>query len=148
MIPVKLTISGFLSYQEPAEIDFTGLHVACITGRNGAGKSTMLDAMTWALFGEARKNDDSLINDYAPDQTAKVDFEFRYENASYLARRQKTRGKSTVAEFYIRNEESSSWKALTEKRVADTNKRISDTLHLDYRTLDRKSTRLNSSHAT
>ena len=134
MIPVRLTISGFLSYQEPAEIDFTGLHVACITGRNGAGKSTMLDAMTWALFGEARKNDDSLINDYAPDQTAKVDFEFRYENASYLARRQKTRGKSTVAEFYIRNEESGSWKALTEKRVADTNKRISDTLHLDYRT--------------
>ena len=75
MIPIRLTISGFLSYREPAEIDFTGLHVACITGRNGAGKSTMLDAMTWALFGEARKNDDSVINDNAPDQTAKVDFD-------------------------------------------------------------------------
>ena len=134
MIPVKLTISGFLSYREPAEIDFTGLHVACITGRNGAGKSTMLDAMTWALFGEARKNDDSVINDNAPDQTAKVDFEFRYENASYLARRQKTRGKSTIAEFFIRSEDGSAWKALTEKRVADTNKRICDILHLDYRT--------------
>lgn len=134
MIPIRLTISGFLSYREPAEIDFTGLHVACITGRNGAGKSTMLDAMTWALFGEARKNDDSVINDYAPDQTAKVEFEFRYENASYLARRQKTRGKSTVAEFYIRSEDGSTWKSLTEKRAADTNKRICDTLHLDYKT--------------
>ncbi len=134
MIPVKLTISGFLSYREPAEIDFTGIHVACITGRNGAGKSTMLDAMTWALFGEARKNDDSVINDYAPDQTAKVDFEFRYENASYLARRQKTRGKSTIAEFFIRSEDGSTWRSLSEKRVADTNKRICDILHLDYRT--------------
>lgn len=134
MIPIRLTISGFLSYREPAEIDFTGLHVACITGRNGAGKSTMLDAMTWALFGEARKNDDSVINDNAPDQTAKVDFEFRYENASYLARRQKTRGKSTVAEFFIRSKDGNAWKSLTEKRVADTNKRICDILHLDYRT--------------
>lgn len=134
MIPVRLTISGFLSYREPAEIDFTGIHVACITGRNGAGKSTMLDAMTWALFGEARRNDDSVINDYAPDNTAKVDFEFRYENASYLARRQKSRGKSTIAEFYIRSEDGSTWKALTEKKAADTNKRICETLHLDYKT--------------
>ena len=67
MIPIRLTVSGFLSYQEPAEIDFTGIHVACISGQNGAGKSTMLDAMTWALFGEARRNDDSIINDAAVD---------------------------------------------------------------------------------
>ena len=134
MIPVRLTISGFLSYQEPAEIDFTGLHVACITGRNGAGKSTMLDAMTWALFGEARKNDDSVINDSVPDRTAKVDFEFRYENAFYLVRRQKTKGKSTVLEFYIRNGDSGPWKPLTEKKLADTNRRICETLRMDYKT--------------
>lgn len=134
MIPVRLTISGFLSYQEPAVIDFTGLHVACITGRNGAGKSTMLDAMTWALFGEARKNDDSVINDSVTDQTAKVDFEFRYENASYLVRRQKTKGKSTILEFYIRSSESGPWKPLTEKKLADTNRRICDTLRMDYKT--------------
>ena len=68
MIPVRLTISGFLSYQEPSELDFTGIHVACISGRNGAGKSAMLDAMTWALFGEARKSDDSVINDAVEKQ--------------------------------------------------------------------------------
>ena len=52
MIPLRLTISGFLSYQEAAELDFSGIHVACISGRNGAGKSAMLDAITWALFVE------------------------------------------------------------------------------------------------
>ena len=133
MIPVKLTISGFLSYKEPAEIDFTGLHVACITGRNGAGKSAMLDAMTWVLFGEARKNDDSVINDLVQDQTARVDFEFRYENAVYLVRRHKKKGKSTVVEFYIRSEDGT-WKSLTEKKGTDTNRRICDTLHMDYKT--------------
>jgi exonuclease SbcC len=61
MIPRSIKISGFLSYQEDVEIDFTSIHVACITGQNGAGKSAMLDAMTWALFGEARKNDESVI---------------------------------------------------------------------------------------
>ena len=134
MIPVRLTISGFLSYQEPAELDFTGLHVACISGRNGAGKSAMLDAITWALFGEARKSDDSIINNSAPENTAKVDFEFRYEDADYLVRRQKTKGKSTVAEFFIRGADGESWKALTGKKVADTNKRICSTLRMDYKT--------------
>ena len=134
MIPVKLTISGFLSYKETAEIDFTGLHVACITGRNGAGKSTMLDAMTWALFGEARKSDDSIINNQAENKTAKVDFEFLYENTAYRVCRSKKAGKPTTAAFYIQAEDGKSWKTLSEKKVIETNKRICDTLHMDYKT--------------
>jgi len=134
MIPVKLTISGFLSYQEPAELDFTGLHVACISGRNGAGKSAMLDAMTWALFGEARKSDDSIVNDMVESKTAKVDFEFIYEGTNYLVRRQKTKGKPTVVEFLIRGADGESWKPLSEKRVSDTNKRICSILRMDYKT--------------
>lgn len=134
MIPVRLTISGFLSYQETQELDFSALHIACISGRNGAGKSAMLDAITWALFGEARKSDDSIINDATSENTAKVEFEFDYEGANYLVRRQKTRGKSTIAEFYVRGADGTSWKALTEKRVADTNRRICATLHMDYKT--------------
>lgn len=134
MIPEKLTISGFLSYQEPTEIDFSGLHVACITGQNGAGKSAMLDAITWALFGEARRSDDSVINDVVENKTAKVDFEFIYEDTAYRVSRQKTRGKSTIAELFVLDPLSGSWKAMTEKRVTDTNKKIRDTLHMDYKT--------------
>ena len=55
MIPIRLTISGFLSYREKAEIDFTTFDLACISGPNGAGKSSLLDAITWALFGQARR---------------------------------------------------------------------------------------------
>ena len=62
MIPIRLSISGFLSYREPVEIDFTTFDLACIAGPNGAGKSSLLDAITWALFGQARKRDDSVIN--------------------------------------------------------------------------------------
>ena len=62
MIPLKLHIAGFLSYHQPVELDFTGFDLACISGQNGAGKSSLLDAITWALFGQARKRDNSVIN--------------------------------------------------------------------------------------
>ena len=62
MIPLQLTLSGFLSYRDRVELDFTGFDLACIAGSNGAGKSSLLDAITWSLFGQARKRDDSLIN--------------------------------------------------------------------------------------
>ena len=58
MIPVKLKIEGFLSYRKPVELDFSGFDLACISGQNGAGKSSVLDAITWALFGQARKRDE------------------------------------------------------------------------------------------
>ncbi|MGB9639509.1 MAG: AAA family ATPase, partial [Anaerolineales bacterium] len=57
MIPLYLTIAGFLSYRQPTDIDFSQFDLACISGANGAGKSTILDAITWALFGKARKED-------------------------------------------------------------------------------------------
>ncbi|MCX6067846.1 MAG: AAA family ATPase [Chloroflexi bacterium] len=43
MIPLRLKISGFLSYLDPVEVDFTTFELACISGHNGAGKSSLLD---------------------------------------------------------------------------------------------------------
>ncbi|RPJ44735.1 MAG: hypothetical protein EHM21_09955, partial [Chloroflexi bacterium] len=81
MIPIRLHLSGFLSYQDPVELDFTAFELACISGSNGAGKSSLLDAMTWALFGRARRRDDALINSHA--QVAEVILDFRYEDNLY-----------------------------------------------------------------
>ncbi|MCJ7715356.1 MAG: AAA family ATPase, partial [Anaerolineales bacterium] len=62
MIPISISMEGFLSYKELVEIDFTSFDLACISGENGAGKSSILDGITWALFGKARKHDESIIN--------------------------------------------------------------------------------------
>src|SRR5512147_3270420 len=85
MIPLRLRIVGFLSYREPVEIDFSSFDLACISGHNGAGKSSLLDAMTWSLFGQARRRDDTVINSHAT--TAEVSFEFRYEGNLYRVTR-------------------------------------------------------------
>jgi len=140
MIPVTLSIKGFLSYLEPVEIDFLGFDLACISGPNGAGKSSLLDAITWALFGQARKRDDSLINTRAT--TAEVSFIFEYESNTYRVQRIKSRQKPVMLEFQIMAgvKEANDipgethWKALTERTLRETDARIQQTLRLDYET--------------
>jgi DNA repair protein SbcC/Rad50 len=131
MIPLKLCISGFLSYRDPVELDFEGFNLACISGQNGAGKSSLLDAMTWALFGEARgKDKDALIN--LGSKTAEVSLTFRYEENTYRVQRSVPRGKTTVLEFQILDDNQ--WRPLTEKSTRETQSRIEQTLRLDYDT--------------
>ena len=99
MIPISLSISGFLSYRDPVEIDFRGFDLACIAGANGAGKSSILDAITWVLFGQARKRDESLIN--TQSEAAEVTLVFAYEGNLYRVMRANPRGKTGVLEFHI-----------------------------------------------
>ena len=130
MIPVKMFIKGFLSYREKVEIDFSKLDVACVSGMNGAGKSSLFDAMTWVLFGKARRNDDALINDMA--DACAVALEFEYENNLYRIYREKPREKTGLLKFEIRS--SDIWKSLTEATMRDTDARIQATLRMDYDT--------------
>jgi len=56
MIPLKLQLKNFLSYgSELQTIDFTSYPLICLSGKNGHGKSALLDAITWAVWGQARK---------------------------------------------------------------------------------------------
>ena len=56
MIPRKIELKNFLSYGEEIQsIDFSRHSLICLSGKNGNGKSALLDAMTWALWGQARK---------------------------------------------------------------------------------------------
>lgn len=130
MIPVTLKIAGFLSYAEPVEVDFTEFELACISGQNGAGKSSLLDAITWALFGIARKRDDSIIN--SRKKTAEVAFQFEHEGNLYRIIRSRTAGKTAILEFFVKAAEG--WVPLTEATMSRTEERIRKTLRLDYET--------------
>jgi len=152
MIPLHLRIAGFLSYRDPIELDFNSFELACISGQNGAGKSSLLDAMTWVLFGEARGKSTDVINLNLDVKAAEVALTFAYEGNTFRVQRTLPRGKSTVLEFQIWdggrwtvdgehsstvNGQSSTvhqWKPLTEKTTRDTQSRIEQTLRLDYDT--------------
>ena len=132
MIPIQLRVSGFLSYRDPVELDFRSFELACISGHNGAGKSSLLDAITWALFGEARGKSTDVINLNQDVKAAEVTFTFQHEDNTYRVQRSLPRNKSTILEFQIKND--GGWRPLTEKTTRETQARIEQTLHLDYDT--------------
>jgi exonuclease SbcC len=148
MIPIHLRISGFLSYRDPVDLNFNLFDLACISGRNGSGKSSLLDAITWCLFGQARKHDESVIN--LGSKVADVALIFEYEGNIFRVQRTLPRGKSSLLEFQIREpgidnrdlkmnpdrqiSDNGNWKALTERTQRETQVRIESILRLDYDT--------------
>src|SRR5580698_7901843 len=51
MRPVVLDMNGFASFREPARVDFADADFFALVGPTGSGKSTVIDAMTFALYG-------------------------------------------------------------------------------------------------
>ena len=146
MIPVLLSIRGFLSYYKLTEIDFTAIDVACISGANGAGKSSIFDAITWALFGEARRTDDTIIHSHPEVTAAEVALIFEYENNLYRVLRTRPKNASARLEFQVAQPETVPepldkdsfaqirWRSLTERTLRDTQAQIRKILRLDYET--------------
>ena len=94
MRPIKLILSAFGPYADRIELDFeklgeSGLYL--ITGDTGAGKTTIFDAITFALFGEASgssREPSMLRSKYARPQTpTEVELTFRYDGKEYVIKR-------------------------------------------------------------
>jgi exonuclease SbcC len=127
---------NFMPYRE-AGVDFSGVHLAVITGDNGNGKSAIIDAMTWALWGKARAAaDDDLI--HANQAEMEVEFEFDVGGQIYRIIRKRARpkkktgaGQSTL-EFQIKSGEA--FRALTGNTMTQTQDKIIEVLHMDYDT--------------
>ena len=96
MIPLCVTLEGFLSYQDTQRLEFDGSPLWVLAGPNGAGKSAIFDAITFALFDHHRaggQNAGDLINHHR-DRLA-VEFDFLLDGAAYRVRRTaRKRGRS------------------------------------------------------
>lgn len=93
MKPLKLTMSAFGPYAGEQHIDFTLLReqIFVISGPTGAGKTTIFDAISFALFGEASgssRDRDSLRSDFASSGTETyVELEFELKGRCYKIKR-------------------------------------------------------------
>lgn len=93
MKPLKLTMSAFGSYAGKNVIDFTGQQqgIFLITGDTGAGKTTIFDAVTYALYNQTsggERNGNMMRSQYAqPETETYVELEFLYRGQTYRVRR-------------------------------------------------------------
>jgi exonuclease SbcC len=142
MVPVQLKLYNFTSYGTavPA-LDFTGFRLACLSGHNGAGKSSLLDAITWAVWGTSRAGDsaDKLVR--INEKEMWVEFIFELEGSLYrVARKRLLKGTgSTSLEFFIQKNAGienfqplQNWLNLTEGTIRATQEKIIKTLHMTY----------------
>ncbi len=145
MIPTTLTIQNFMCYRadsggEPMGLNLDGLHVVCLSGENGAGKSALLDAITWALWGEARTPDDDLIAQGESEML--VELAFQLGDQHYRVARRRQRGKSgprggvssgkTFLDLQV--QDAAGWKPIAEATVRETQQRIDGLLRMSYQT--------------
>ena len=148
MIPLRLKLENFLSYRDAVELDLQGVEVACLCGDNGHGKTALLDAMTWALWGGARGrvyggpgggSPDELVHQGRPEMSVELDF--LVEDARYRVVRKHQAGtprRSGTSHWDLQVWTGSEYLTLVEGAgVRDTAERIERLLRMDYETFVR-----------
>lgn len=151
MKPVKLEMYGFMTYKNKTYIDFTKLYdskIFIISGDTGSGKTSIFDAISFALFGEIQREgfiSNDIRSDFlgGDDPLTYVDFSFEIDGEYYRIKRipnqiaKKTRSNVNIShgvEFYkIENEKE----ILISDGPQKTNKKIVEVIGLDYNQLNR-----------
>ena len=94
MKPISLTMEAFGPYRDSVTLDFNELQdhsMFLIAGPTGAGKTSILDAMVYALYGEPSgevRKTDAIRSDFAePHRMTRVDFSFAIGDAQYRVER-------------------------------------------------------------
>ncbi len=142
MVPVRLQLHNFLSYgTDLPALDFSHFTMACLSGSNGHGKSALLDAITWAIWGEARKAGGTsrphqgLVRSGATDMWVVLDFD--HEGQRYRVRRGyhvQGRGGRLELDLFVWDSDRADYRVLTLPTAAATDQRIRSLLRMDHDT--------------
>jgi exonuclease SbcC len=137
MVPIKLALRNFMCYRDNVPpLFFEGFHVACLCGDNGHGKSALLDAITWALWGKARaKSDDELI--HLGQNEMEVEFEFSVGPNRYRVLRKRSkaglrRDGQSLLDLQVATPEG--FISIQGNGIRETERKIVEILRMDYET--------------
>ena len=103
MRPLRLRMKGFAAFRDDTEVDFSDLELAALVGPTGSGKSTVIDGITFALFGAVARYDDQravapVINQLSTEARAELEFEVGGERYTAVRVVRRTPGGATTKE--------------------------------------------------
>ena len=138
MIPLRLSLENFLCYREGVpDLDFTGIHVACLCGSNGHGKSALLDSITWCLWGRARGRTQDDVISYGADQ-CRVELDFMARDVHYRSIRTHARAGSRrrqgVSDLQLQVLGPAGPQPITGNSIRETQAKIDQTIGMDFET--------------
>src|SRR4030043_1489066 len=150
MIPTRLALKNFMCDRgNVPPLSFDSIHVACLCGDSGNGKSAIFDAITWALWGKSRaRNDDDLI--HSGQSKMEIELEFISGEQQYRVLRKhakkpsKARAGQTVLELQIAG--NGTFRPISGNSLLETQQKIAEILNLDYETF-KNSAFLRQGHA-
>ncbi len=131
MRPLELSLTGFRSYLNPVTVDFTGKNLAAALGDTGAGKSSLLDAITFALYRKSSwdaKEPSQLIADGA--QAMSVELSFLHDGHRWYVHRTMHATNSNAGRHHLTNLDTG--EEVDGANAVDT--RVRAVLHMGYDT--------------
>lgn len=117
-------------------MNFDGIHVACLCGDNGSGKSAIFDAITWALWGKAsRGRNEDIISTGRNEMEVELEF-YNGDNRYRIIRKfnHSSGSKSSQVMLDLQVIHEGRYQSIAEHIVKDTQEKINRLLHLDYAT--------------
>jgi exonuclease SbcC len=139
MRPLQLQMKDFARYYETS-VDLTQINLAVIVGKNGSGKSSLLDAITFALFGEGTRGNKKEIDNYVTRGRNECTVDETFElggNVYRVVRSRNLKRNKTNLSFYL--QDGAEWIDLSGKTSTDTQAKIEDVLRIDYKTFSSSS---------
>jgi DNA repair protein SbcC/Rad50 len=133
MRPIELTIEGFTSFRTRQVLDFTSLDLFAITGATGAGKTSLLDAITFALYDKVANKPNSskeLVSQGATQLKVELRFEMRQIEYRVL-RTWRNRGKTDEKKFLFDQLIDGEWER------CDRTQKVEDIIGMDFETFTR-----------
>ncbi len=137
MLPISLTLRNFLSYRDAAPtLQLEDVRVACLCGPNGNGKSALLDAVTWALWGRARGMRDELLHHGQDDMFVELVFDAGLARSRYRVTRRFSRARRNAQSSLELHAQAApgDFSPITGDRIAQTQEQIDRLIGMDYET--------------